>query len=48
VESVLTRSVIWEFGLIRLKPFPGVLVENDRVMIREDDWDICIARVWVP
>ena len=46
--SVLTRCVFREFGLTRLKAFSTVLVKNDRVIIREDDWDICIARVWDP
>jgi hypothetical protein len=42
VERILTRRVSGEFGLARLETFSDVLVERDRVIIREDDWDVCI------
>ena len=44
VECILTRCVLREFGFARLEAFSEVLVEHDGVIIRKDDWDVCLIK----
>ena len=44
MERILTRRVLWEFGLEMLEAFSEVFVEHDRVIIRKDDWDVCLIK----
>jgi hypothetical protein len=40
VERTLTRRVSGELSLARLETFSDVLVERDKIIIREDDWNV--------
>jgi hypothetical protein len=42
VEHILTWHVFGEFGLTRLETFSEALVECNRVIIWEDDWNVSI------
>jgi hypothetical protein len=44
VERILTRRLLREFGLAKLEAFSEVLVEHDTVIIRKDDWDVCLIK----